>query len=1585
MTSSIRRFSSLQPIFEAPILEVQLREDIWFFNAALALTPQPSEQVASAGFANLDPSIPPTSQAVPPTISLTTPGLAYTQNFDTLSNTAGSTTNNLTIDGWAMTETGGGARDNEQYAVDTGSGNTGDTFSYGLAGATDRALGGLQSGTLIPVIGSAFTNNTGATITSLIVSYTGEQWRISNTAAARDDRMDFQYSLDATSLATGTWTDVNELDFVNPIKTAAAAGALNGNSAANRTAISFTITGLSIANGATFFFRWNDLNASGADDGLAIDDFSLTPVTPAGSPGTLDIADASVVEGNGGGPAPVISFTVTRSGGSAGAVSATWTATFTGTASASDFLPMEPTTGTVSFADGETSKTITMQIQSDLTPEPDETYTITLSAPTGGATLNDAVATGTITDDDSPRVTINDVSIAEGDAGTSLLTFTVSRTGGAGAFAVDFATGGGNATAGSDYAGQSGTLNFANGENSKTIQITINGDTTAEPNETFNVTLSNPTNGAILSDATGVGTITNDDLLFIHDIQGTAYFSPILAGDGITAFNTASTTIVTVRAVVTAVDGVGNRQGFYITEELGDWDANPFTSEGIFVMTRNDAGVGSVVSGVAVGDLVTVTAQVMEYQVFTNMPRTMLVNASSIVVNSTSNTLPTLTITSAPNSIMTAVTPDYTDSSDGAGDSFDASNYALSFWETVEGMLVTIPNMIVAGEFSASNNISGGRPYLQAYSTTLADPSQINSRGGYTVAGDPPNSPPDTADPDDGTTQGGRHVHDGDVNPDIIEVDFTDFAVAPPANLATLATMGDRLGDLTGIIDFDFTDRKLFVTNVGGTGFVDNGQPVQETTSFGSDARSLTIATFNVENLGGNAAQSRFDAIALAIKDNLKAPDIICVEEIQDNDGATNSGTTDASTTWDKLVAALNLATGKTYQWVDQAPANNTEGGQSGGNIRVGFLYDTGRVTLGDLAANATIAQRREFTDRIGDGVRDAGDRIAFDDSMLGGEIVTSDWTTTRKSLLGEFNFNGNKVFVLANHWPSKIGSGQFWQLDQNIGAGSPANSDWTQRNAIGQDVYAIMNLVQTTAPTAGIVAGGDFNEFYFNRPLEVLTGYVTTDGAARVGGSRFDNLTISKLTEAERYTYTFDGRSQAIDHVVVNSRLAAIAGYDVVHINTGYNSNGVTPALSDHDPTVASFDFRGLAETLTGTGGADVIDAGDGDDSLRLQQGGDDNVNGGNGNDGFYFGAAFTGADQVDGGAGTNDQIGLQGNYAALSLTSAMIANVEVIALLSGSITTFGDTANNFYDYNITVPAGTVAVNNRLIIQGTSLRAGEDFTFNGSASGIDFILYGGLGVDNFTGGAGNDGFYFGEGRFSSSDIVNGGAGTNDQLGLDGNYGTAGTPFELSGGNISGVEVVALLQFTGAPLKTYFISTNNSLVGAGQNLTIWALPTQTGVTVDGSAETDGRFTFFGGAGADRFTGGNGGDSLTGGGGADIFAYTSAAQSTGFNFDQLIGFDDNADKIDLPGAVASVAAPASGSLSLMSFNADLAAGVNAALGPNQAIVFTANGGDLAGRIFGVVDANGDGDYQAGTDYVFEFVSPVTPIDQIGLFI
>jgi len=208
-------------------------------------------------------------------ISLTTLGSAYLQDFNTLANTG--TTNNLTINGWFLNETGTSAANNGQYAAGTGSGTGGDVYSFGATASSERAFGTLFSGTLNSTIGAQFTNNTGSTLTALDISYIGEMWRAGVTNRNAADRLDFQLSTNATSLTTGTWVDYNNLDY-NSSNINATAGLLNGNAAGNQTPVSFSITGLSIPNGASFWIRWNEFDiAPGADDGLAIDTFSITP------------------------------------------------------------------------------------------------------------------------------------------------------------------------------------------------------------------------------------------------------------------------------------------------------------------------------------------------------------------------------------------------------------------------------------------------------------------------------------------------------------------------------------------------------------------------------------------------------------------------------------------------------------------------------------------------------------------------------------------------------------------------------------------------------------------------------------------------------------------------------------------------------------------------------------------------------------------------------------------------------------------------------------------------------------------------------------------------------------------------------------------------------------------------------------------------------------------------------------------------------------------------------------------------------------------------------------------------------------
>jgi endonuclease/exonuclease/phosphatase family metal-dependent hydrolase len=206
-------------------------------------------------------------------VSLTALNVTYTENFNSLPSTG--TANDITTLplGWTFIEAGTNA--NTTYAAGTGTSNAGNTYSLGLD--TDRALGGLQSGSLIPVIGASFVNNTGATITSLQIRYAGEQWRLGATPRSQADKLDFQFSTTATSLATGSWLDGDELDFNAPVL-AGIVGSLNGNLSANRDTLSMTINGLLIPDGGTFWIRWNDFNVASSDDALAIDDFSLTPL-----------------------------------------------------------------------------------------------------------------------------------------------------------------------------------------------------------------------------------------------------------------------------------------------------------------------------------------------------------------------------------------------------------------------------------------------------------------------------------------------------------------------------------------------------------------------------------------------------------------------------------------------------------------------------------------------------------------------------------------------------------------------------------------------------------------------------------------------------------------------------------------------------------------------------------------------------------------------------------------------------------------------------------------------------------------------------------------------------------------------------------------------------------------------------------------------------------------------------------------------------------------------------------------------------------------------------------------------------------
>lgn len=230
--------------------------------------------------------------------SITSLGIPLTENFNSLaaSGTSNVWTDNSTIVSWYSSRT--------VYLASTGSSTTGGLYSFGTA-AADRALGSIGSNATGELFfGVRFVNNTGATITSLDISYVGEQWR--NGGNTTSHTLDFQYQIvnagGLSSITGGTWTDFNALDFTGPIASATAA-ALDGNAAANRTSKAATLP-ITVGAGQEFWLRWRDANDSGNDHGLAIDDLAVTangpPVTnPSGvgtaTPATLASGDATLL------------------------------------------------------------------------------------------------------------------------------------------------------------------------------------------------------------------------------------------------------------------------------------------------------------------------------------------------------------------------------------------------------------------------------------------------------------------------------------------------------------------------------------------------------------------------------------------------------------------------------------------------------------------------------------------------------------------------------------------------------------------------------------------------------------------------------------------------------------------------------------------------------------------------------------------------------------------------------------------------------------------------------------------------------------------------------------------------------------------------------------------------------------------------------------------------------------------------------------------------------------------------------------------------------------------------------------------
>ena len=200
-------------------------------------------------------------------ISITSLAQVYNQDFNTLASTG--TTGTAVPNGWYYT--------GSSYRVAYGQSNTGGLYSFGdTLSLTDRSLGSIGSGSATPSFGAKFVNNTSSTITAITLNFTTENWRLGQKPALRFDSTMFSYNVGVDSLNASGWTTVSALKLITPDTTASIAGALNGNNAPNKTNVSGTINGLAIPAGSNFWIKWTELNVSGSDDGLSVDDLSVS-------------------------------------------------------------------------------------------------------------------------------------------------------------------------------------------------------------------------------------------------------------------------------------------------------------------------------------------------------------------------------------------------------------------------------------------------------------------------------------------------------------------------------------------------------------------------------------------------------------------------------------------------------------------------------------------------------------------------------------------------------------------------------------------------------------------------------------------------------------------------------------------------------------------------------------------------------------------------------------------------------------------------------------------------------------------------------------------------------------------------------------------------------------------------------------------------------------------------------------------------------------------------------------------------------------------------------------------------------------
>lgn len=555
--------------------------------------------------------------------------------------------------------------------------------------------------------------------------------------------------------------------------------------------------------------------------------------------------------------------------------------------------------------------------------------------------------------------------------------------------------------------------------------------------------------------------------------------------------------VVTIEGTVTAVRHE-RVTGFWVEESLDRdrdsslaGDGSVPGSSGLFIKTRGEPEF-------RIGDSLRITGNVVEYERPGVLSVTQIDPAEIETAASAAHRPEPIRIGPSGRRI-----PEKID--DDGLRSYEPDDDAIDFWESLEGMLVEIGRATVVGP--------------------------TNRFGDFVIV------PAGEADDTTRTSRGGVLLLPGNENTERIIVDQSLLG-----EREALA-VGDVIeGPVVGVVNYDFGNYRLMATDLGTIEKKSFERPEPP----GKDDATLSIASYNVLNLSAADRPERFDRLADSVIHDLGSPEVIAMQEIQDDTGGEDDGVVSAEATLRRLAGAIESHGGPRYVWRQIDPVDNADGGAPGANIRVAYLLNTERLKIAEGKRGGS-AEEVEIEGR-GNGTRlslNPG-RIGTKSGCFLGEGSSDESEGTRKSLALQFSFRGETYFLINNHLKSKRGD------DGSFGAiQPPVRHTEDKRRCQAEVVAGVAREILERDPEANVIVLGDMNEHEFRRPMNAFeeSGLISM---------------IKRVPQEERYTYNYLGNSQVLDHAFVSPSVATRARLFAMHVNSNLPDS---LAVSDHDP----------------------------------------------------------------------------------------------------------------------------------------------------------------------------------------------------------------------------------------------------------------------------------------------------------------------------------------------------------------------------------------------------------------------------------